>query len=226
MYMLTDLELLEHHVNVLFRHDAENRMTVVNEPPYDAAPRIFIGATRVGSIVRFSNSLDDKIIKSLEQVIGENSTDLAKVVNVLSKECELNDLSFGPAYVFPVVKDNSITKSIKVTIENKELLKAHFPYTFEDFEYKQPCFVIVEDNKVVSICCSARQTSEADEASVYTHEDYRGRAYGVDVTNAWAAEVQKQGRIALYSTSWDNFASQSLARKLQLVQYGTDIHIS
>lgn len=40
-----------------------------------------------------------------------------------------------------------------------------------------------------------------------------------DVTTAWVAEVKKQGRIALYSTSWDNFAPQSLARNLNLIQY-------
>lgn len=128
--------------------------------------------------------------------------------------------------MFPDVRERTYSKAIKVTNENKEMIKSHFPNTFEDFEYKQPCFVIFEDNIPVSICCSARQTLKADEASVFTNEDYRGRAYGVDVTNAWAAEVQKQGRIALYSTSWNNFASQSMARKLQLVQYGTDIHMS
>ncbi|WP_264740632.1 hypothetical protein [Cytobacillus firmus] len=56
--MISDLELMEHHVNVLFRHDSENRVTVVNEPPYNTAPRIFIGAAKMGSIVRYSNSLD------------------------------------------------------------------------------------------------------------------------------------------------------------------------
>lgn len=197
-----------------------------NEPPYDVTPRIFIGATSMGSVVKYSNSLDSHIIEKLEQVIDLNPIDLGEVIRVLSIDCELNELSFGPAYVFPDDRDSSCTKAIRVTYENKELLKPSFPYTFENFEYKQPCFVIVENNIVVSICCSARQTSSADEASVYTHEDFRGRGYGVDVTNAWATEVQRLGRIALYSTSWDNFASQSIAKKLQLVQYGTDITMS
>ncbi|MET3699584.1 GNAT acetyltransferase-like protein [Bacillus oleivorans] len=139
---------------------------------------------------------------------------------------QFNNLWIGPAYVFPDVKDRAGTQAVEVTQENKELLKPYFPYTFENFKYKQPCFVIVEDNITVSICCSARKSTTADEASVFTHEDYRGKGYGLDVTSAWAAEVQKQGRIALYSTSWDNFASQSVARKLRLFQYGTDIHMS
>ncbi|WP_045524357.1 GNAT family N-acetyltransferase [Neobacillus niacini] len=225
--MFSDLELMEHHVNVLFRHDTENRVTVVNEPPYDFAPRIFVGGTRLGSVVRYSNMLDASLVEKLEQVIGTNpGAHLVEVINALCRDRKLNNLWIGPAYVFPNVRYRSRAKAIQVNHENKELLKSHFPYTFEDFEYKQPCFVIVEDNLAVSICCSARQTSKADEASVFTHEDYRGRGYGVNVTNAWAAEVQKQGRIALYSTSWDNFSSQSVARKLKLIQYGTDIHMS
>ncbi|ATP39936.1 GNAT family N-acetyltransferase [Solibacillus sp. R5-41] len=225
--MVTNLELMEHHVNVLFKHDTENRIKVVNEPPYDDAPRIFIGVTNLGSVVRYSNALDASLVEKLKPVIGTNSgTNLGEIINVLSMDRQLNNLWIGPAYVFPDVRDKVHTKAIQVTHENKELLKPYFPYTFEDFEYKQPCFVIVENNIPVSICCSARKTTKADEASVFTHEDYRGRAFGIDVTNAWAAEVQKQGRIALYSTSWDNFASQSIARKLKLRQYGTDIHMS
>lgn len=226
MNMLSDLELMKHHVNVLYKHNTENRITVVNEPPYEVAPLIFIGATRDGSVVRYLNSLNAEIVERIEYVIRDNPANLAEVTRIISLDRTLNDLSFGPAYAFPDFKDKSSTKAIKVTYENKELLKSHFPYTFEGFDYKQPCYVIVEDNKVISICCSARQTSFADEASVYTNEDYRGRGYGVEVTTAWAAEVQRKERIALYSTSWDNFASQSLARKLQLVQYGTDIQMS
>jgi RimJ/RimL family protein N-acetyltransferase len=226
MGMLSDLELMGFHVNVLFKHNTKNRMTVVNEPPSEIAPLIFIGATKEGNIVRYLNSLDVDIVERIEFATMKNRTDLVELIRILSKDCKLNNLSIGPAYAFPDVTDKSCTRAIQVTYENKELLKPHFPYTFEDFDHKQPCFVIVEDKIVVSICCSARQTSKADEASVFTHEAYRGRGYGVEVTTAWAAEVQKQGRMALYSTSWDNFASQSIARKLQLVQYGTDIHIN
>lgn len=225
--MLSELELMEHHVNVLFRHDSGNRITVVNEPPFEVAPRIFIGATRAGNIVRFSDSLDESIVKSLEQVIGSNpGAHLGEVIKVLSNEQPVNNLWIGPAYVFPNVVGKTFPRAIKVTHENKEILKPHFPYTYEDFKYKQPIFVILEDNIPVSICCSARQTSKASEASVFTHEDFRGRGYGVEVANAWAQDIQNQGRIALYSTSWDNFSSQSVAKKLQLVQYGTDIHMS
>ncbi|WP_100010244.1 GNAT family N-acetyltransferase [Lentibacillus sediminis] len=225
--MLSNLELMEFHVNVLFKNDTENRLTVVNEPPYDAAPRIFVGDTNLGSVVRYSNTLDEGLVENLGQVIETNpGANLGEVINILNTERQLDNLWVGPAYVFPDASDRTTTKAIQVTHENKELLKHYFPYTFEDFTHKQPCFVIVEDKIPVSICCSARKTTKADEASVFTHENHRGKGFGLEVANAWAKEVQKQGRIALYSTSWNNFASQSVARKLKLLHYGTDIHVS
>ncbi|GGP15575.1 hypothetical protein GCM10011346_44100 [Oceanobacillus neutriphilus] len=139
----------------------------------------------------------------------------------------MNQLWTGPAYVFPdKINKSSYSQIVQITHKNKDVLKSQFPYTFEDFEYKQPCFVILEDNNIASICCSARKSAQADEASLFTKEAYRGKGYGVAVTNAWAREVQRQGRIPLYSTSWDNLASQSVAARLNLYLYGTDFHIS
>ena len=226
MCILSELELMELHVKVLFKHDSENRVTVVNEPPYDAAPKIFIGTTKRGSVIRYSNTLNVSLIEKFKKVAGNNlSANLGEIIKVFSGGHPLNNFWIGPAYVFPDVRA-PLTQAIQVTPENKELLRPYFPYTYENFEYKQPCFAIVEDHIPVSICCSARKTTKAHEASVFTHEDYRGRGYGIDVSKAWAAQVQKLGRIALYSTSWNNFASQSVARKLKLFQYGTDIHLS
>ncbi|MGH2617528.1 MAG: GNAT family N-acetyltransferase, partial [Thermomicrobiales bacterium] len=41
----------------------------------------------------------------------------------------------------------------------------------------------------------------------------------------WAQAVRQEGRIPLYSTSWENLASQAVARKLGLVLYGVDLDI-
>lgn len=224
--MLSDLELMKYHVNVLFKNDECNRMTVVNESPYDVAPRIFVGGTRLGNVIRYSDTLGESLVRRLERVIDtDTGVDLGGIIGVLSTDRLVSSFWTGPAFVFPDMRDRS-GRAIRITESNKKCLKQYFPSIFNEFEHKQPCFAMIENGIAISVCCSARQTSEAAEASLATLGNYRGRAYAVDVSYAWAAELQNQGRIALYSTSWNNFASQSVARKLHLVQYGTDIHMN
>ena len=54
-----------------------------------------------------------------------------------------------------------------------------------------------KNEKVVSICCSARSTPVAAEASVETLAE---NGYGTDVVTAWAISIQEENRISLYST--------------------------
>jgi len=71
-----------------------------------------------------------------------------------------------------------------------------------------------------------RITPEAHEAGVESLPEFRGRGYATDVVAAWALLVKSLGALPLYSTSWENTASQAVATKLQLVQYGGDFHIT
>lgn len=223
--LIADIEWMKHHVNVLFKNDDENRMTVVNEPPYEIAPRIFIGGTKSGNVVRYSNKLETNLIKKLKRGVNADfAIDLGEVISILNTDQQISNFWTGPAFVFPNM-NSTTTKAIRITDFNKGCLKRNFPYIFKELKYKQPCFAIVENEAAVSVCCSARQTNKAAEATLATCKKYRGKAYAVDVSNAWAAEIQSQERIALYSISWDNLASQAVARKLNLIQYGTDIHI-
>ncbi|MFE6795751.1 GNAT family N-acetyltransferase [Paenibacillus chitinolyticus] len=77
----------------------------------------------------------------------------------------------------------------------------------------------------VSVCFSARSSDKAAEAGVETLKDYRGKGYAMRVTSSWAQAIRRSGRIPLYSTSWDNYSSQSIAKRLRLHFYGTDISI-
>jgi len=228
--MLSDYELMEVQVSVLFKNNEAGRLTSINEPGTKSAPRFFLGNTKQGNVEKYHETLDENVINELKQVVGKapwldapNKVNIAEIIHVLSKVRPLEHVSIGPAYVFSDVR-NSSTQAIRITQSNKELLRQYFSDFFEDVNYGQPFFAIVQNKTAVSVCCSSRETSIAAEASLHTAKDFRGRAFGMDVAIAWAVEVQKQGRIALYSTAWNNHSSQAVARKLKLRQYGVDLH--
>lgn len=120
--------------------------------------------------------------------------------------------------------------------DRAELLEAEFADWIPELADRQPCFAMVEKRRAVSLCCSARvlrggnaEVSTpllAAEAGVETVPGHRGRGFAPRVAAAWARAVRELGGVPLYSTSWDNGASQSVARRLGLVPYGEDWHWS
>ncbi|WP_338786961.1 GNAT family N-acetyltransferase [Metabacillus sp. FJAT-53654] len=226
--MFSDLELMEIQAEVLFQYDISGRMEQINDPLKMNAPLFFLGRTKDGNVTKFHSALSNTKIDEIKKVIAKDSTNvkLSKLITIFKSSTQpIRNLWIGPAYVFPD-NFNRPSSAIRMTKENRHLLLEGFPTIFEQLEWRQPCFGIIEDGFVVSVCCSARRSSSAAEASVETMEKYRGRGYGVQTAIAWANALQEEGIIPLYSTSWDNFSSQTIAGKLKLYSYGVDFHIS
>jgi hypothetical protein len=219
---------MEIQAEVLFQYDKSGRIQQINEPLKMNAPLFFLGRTKDGNVTKFHSALSNTKISEIKKVIAEDSTNvnLSKLINIFKSSTQpIKNLWIGPAFVFPG-NINRPSGVIKITKENQHLLLEGFPTIFEQLEWRQPCFGIIEDGFVVSVCCSARRSSSAAEASVETMEEYRGRGYGVQTAIGWANALQEKGFIPLYSTSWDNFSSQAIAEKLKLYSYGIDFHIS
>ena len=71
-----------------------------------------------------------------------------------------------------------------------------------------------------------RITAAAHEAGVETLPALRRRGHAVNEVAAWADAVRRTGAAPLYSTSWDNVASQNVAAKLGLSLFGVDFHVT
>ena len=106
-----------------------------------------------------------------------------------------------------------------------------FDWLREGWEGYAPVAAVVADGRAVSVCFSSRLTSRVAEAGVETAEPFRGRGYATRAVAAWAHAVRAGsprdsaggGRLPLYSTSWENLASQAVARRLGLRLYGVDL---
>ncbi len=235
--MFTDLEIMEIHVSALFTHNTELRLLFVNEPDRATlfAPRLFLGRTRAGNVWRFRHDVPEKLCIELDALcadepfvtveFNEPPRHLETYVRLLEADAPMRESSNGPAYLF--TESGAPSKSLlTVTENNAEVLQGGFEKLVEELPAWQPFVALVEENRAVSVCRSVRITTEAHEAGVETLPDFRGRGYAKEVTAEWARQVQARGAVALYSTSWENFASQAVARKLGFKCYGTDFSVT
>ncbi|MGG2093512.1 GNAT family N-acetyltransferase [Bacillus sp. S13(2024)] len=225
--MAQEYKLMEIQADVLFKYDNSGRMTEINEPGGLVAPFFFLGRTREGNVIRFNTIFPNSKMDKVLQVINNNEhiVDLKNLIVIVNEIRPIRSIWMGPAYVFPE-NFNMTSDAARVTNENRELLKVGFPNLLGEFEWRQPCFAIIQDGIAVSVCCSARKSAKAAEASVETLEAYKGNGYGTKSVIAWANEIKREGLHPLYSTTWDNFSSQAIAKKLGLHKYGVDFHIS
>lgn len=230
--MLDNMALMQMQAQTLFRHDDEGCMTTLNEPgsPGDPAPRFFVGRTEHGTVRRYRQDLPDEIIERMDSLAANDgllvdprvpSKNTDEYRRILEQHAPVNRVWSGPAYCFADVPKLA-SSVVRIAEENVELVRELDP----DLDVCQPCVAVLEGGRAVALCQSVRVGPRAHEAGVDTLAGYRRRGYATAATAGWARAVVELGRIPLYSTSWENVASQGVARKLGLVVYGVDLHFT
>ena len=165
---------------------------------------------------------EEPVAGDLEELRGPPSH-LAEYMELLKRHAPIGSTEAGPAYYLPEL--DPPTETVAIAPENVGLLEAYYPYTRSGHAELAPVVVRVVDGVAVAVCYSARITAQVAEAGVHTVEAYRGRGYATDVVRGWAAGIRATGRLPLYSTSWENMASQAVAAKLGAVLYGVDFSL-
>ena len=226
-------ELMRFHVEAEFSHDSAGQLVRVNEPNGGLAPRFFLGLTSDGPVWWFRHDVEDDARSDLEAAIRADAlTEVAldspmspaRYHEILARSAAIQHTWLGPAFAFPA--DLPRTDAILVTPDNARVLEPLLAPWLPDVTASAPLFAATVDGQAVSVCGSVRRTDFAHEAGVETVPDYRGRGYAAHVVTAWARAVREMGRVPLYSTSWKNEASRAVARKLGLIQFGNDLHVT
>lgn len=226
-------ELMERHVEAMFTHDLNRRMRTINEPwPGEAlAPRFFLGRTIEGTaICRFRYDVPERLIEPLEELCADEPAvrdfqSKPKYFDAYLNYLQADKFTMGPCFLVP--REAASTRQVvRLTRDNiSEVGLDGFEWLAEEIDYVQPCIAFLHANRAVSICRSVRVTSQAHEAGLETLVEYRGKGYAAAVVAAWAMEVRKGGGLPLYSTSWENPASQRVASKLGLSFYGVNFTV-
>jgi hypothetical protein len=195
---------------------------------------LFLGRTREGHLWRFRDDLPRQLVDRLEHVLQDEPVvddlrsapiGLDAMRELLAEYSPPEGVWNGPAYAFPGELP-APADIMHVDGPTRDLLR---PFADSDRDVSDdtllarwPCVVRLEHGVPVALCFSARLTEHAAEAGVDTLAAFRGRGHAVAVVAGWANIIRASGRIPLYSTSWDNVASQGVARRLGLELYATN----
>jgi hypothetical protein len=227
--MIGAFQLMERQVEALFTHDGAGRIVRQNEPDGPAAPMFFLGRTGAGNVWRVRDDVPADVAARLEEIAGREPVDATlpetpycadEIIGVLGRAMSATSARGGPAFCFG---DEIPPATGVVRIERSTTaLYGEFAWLVAELEDRRPCYAVIQDGAAVSMCLSSRRSARAAEAGVETLEAYRGNGYAIAVTAAWARSVRNEGLAPLYSTSWENHASRAVARRLGLIQYGTD----
>ena len=230
------LQLMELHINTLFRGDPDERLRIVNELDAPPAPRFFMGRTQMGNRWRFRYDLPVDVVQQLERLcqaepVAADLTSLPRnyqtITAVLHEHAPIQNQYRGPAYWVPDTLQVP-ANVVLISETNAQLLQAGFSWLLPLPQQSVigPIAAAVAQGIAVAVCFCSRIPGQATEAGVETMDAFRGKGYATAAVAGWAAEVRRVGIIPLYSTSWENHASQAVARKLGMVRYGEDWQIS
>ncbi len=228
------LNLMELQVETLYRCDPDGRLRCVNEPGDPPAPRFFMGRTPGGNLWRFRHDLPADLVQTLEQLCRAElaSDDLAQpphgyaaIRATLAAHAPIVSEFRGPAYRAPADMPH-LPGAMLVEATSVQMLDRWFADLIPGWEAAQPIAVVLEQASAVAVCFCSRVGGRAAEAGVETVPAFRGRGYAAAAVATWAAGVRRRGLLPLYSTSWDNLASQGVARKLGMQLYGEDWSVS
>ena len=226
--------LLEIQLEVLLARDAHGRLTVTRGPAARPAPRLFLSRSGDGNVWATRGDLDPATRDELDRLCAaEPALAAPRAEGIPACRERVRELLApveaeyrGPAYVLPegLPRDD---RAREVTAAESARWPQAFPWLAEEFEAVAPVAVAFEAGQAAAVCHSARgRTARAAEAGVETLAPFRGRGLATAAVACWARAVQRTRRLALYSTSWDNAASQGVARRLSARLHGENWHVT
>lgn len=222
------------HLDVLFRRAGDGRLVATRDPTPRPAPRVYLGRSGDGNAWAVHRDVEPAIGAELAALLSAEPSLLPRGfeeaprcrARVLELLAPVGDEYRGPAYVLgdDLPRDR---RAREVSAPLPPACVQAFPWLAEELAAVAPVVIGFEEGHPGAICHSPRGlTAAAAEAGVETLEAFRGRGLATAVVARWARAVQRRGRLALYSTSWENAASQAIARRLSGRLYGEDWHVA
>jgi hypothetical protein len=227
---VTELDLMRTHCDALYLQNERSELQSTNEWQPRPPPAFWLGATRRGELWRFAAGLPEEVRAGIEALVrrapaGQDGPLPANHAGYAAMLPGLDAVA-GPTYWLPRVDFRTNHRVERVSRENATCLEGSaLEAWLPDIPHQQPMFVSIDGGKAVAVCASVRIRPAAHEAGVETLPGHRHRGHAAAVVAAWAEELVSHGVLPLYSTTWDNAASQGIARRLGFEQFGWEYRL-
>ncbi|MCC6238544.1 MAG: hypothetical protein IT299_13365 [Dehalococcoidia bacterium] len=231
--VLDVLALAERAIDLGYQRDAYGRLLGTRDPdPRDRRePRFHLVRTVEGNRWAVSAHLPGEERQALEEALASEPTiatlgELETTPPLISGL--VGDLYRGPALLVPArTMAPDLDGATVEVVEDVRTLRTvpQLEWVREASAAARPiCVARNAAGEVVAVCHALRSLPGAAAAGVETAEAYRGGGLGTAVVAGWARAVRAGGREPHYGTEWSNAASRGIARHLQLVMWGEEVH--
>ncbi|MFM9278754.1 GNAT family N-acetyltransferase [Paenibacillus jiagnxiensis] len=216
--------LMELQASTLYVLNEQNRIVRINEQNAPEAPAVFLGHAKDTVLSYYHEKLPASVVAEISRY-ATLPLNIAAVLNAVSAYKPVKGIWIGPAFACVQPATDTVSSAVVINLHNRQLLEPYFEGLIPELEVRLPAAAYIVEGRAVSVCCCARKSGQAAEASLETAPLYRGKGYAQEAVIAWCQEVRRQGLLPLYSTSWDNLSSQRVAHKAGFTQFGSDFSV-
>jgi GNAT superfamily N-acetyltransferase len=220
-----DQRLLGELTETMFASDERGRLFGTD------APHLHLLRTPEGLICRCHAGLADEVADALHGLAkrargrpSEWASEYADYGKALSSVAQLKALRAGVLYSFPALSESNYA-AVNICEDNAKLLIGGVEEWRSDIASGLPMTAMVVNGRAVSICASVKASTVAHCAGVETLPAYRGKGFASQAVAAWAKTVRALGAAPFYGTTFDNYASQRVARRLDPSLIGAEFSI-
>lgn len=219
-----NVDLLATEIDVIWGLDSRGR----EEPP-----SLVLGDAGSANVVSARNDLPATVTDRVGDIVTENGLPKAArlVQQALTDAIGEVEETVGPSYDCddPAPQPDPARGRLltSTTTDVAELDAVHNPGTWATDEWQRllsgevgPWAMLVEADRVLSMCHSARIAAGGVEAGIWTDPDARGEGLAAVCTAAWAGACQDMAGETFFSTDAYNIASQRVAARLKLPPIG------
>ena len=212
-------------LEAMFRLDGRGRIT-------GAAVALYVVRSFDAVVCGCHADLPDAVAAKLEAIarrprsrrFPEWERQYGDYLATLTEAAPITSMRGGPLYAFP--DDVPDLGGVRIGPEQAEVLTGGLEEWIPDAVAGAPMAVSLEAGRAASVCASVRISPAIHCAGVETAPDRRRRGHAVRATAAWGRLVREAGAEPCYGTTFDNLASQGVARKLGLILVGSEFSVA